>query len=306
MAVTRIVVAEDDASIRELLVHHLERDGFHCDQAADGPAALRLARTGADVLILDLGLPVVDGFDVVRALRREGRELPILVLTARSDEIDRVVGLEIGADDYVVKPFSPREVVARVKALGRRAGLTSAQAPVVLTVRAARDRRGGARGAHRRRGRRAQAARVRALARARVERGRRAVARDAARTRVGIRVRRRPRARSTCTCGGCGLKSKTARISSRCCTRCTASGTSLHAAELRGLLPRLDAFERRLDATRARTAPGPGGAPARARARRVAARPPSGARARTVSDGGFFHGRLPRAPHGRSGGARRR
>ncbi|MEA2687501.1 MAG: two-component system, OmpR family, response regulator ResD [Candidatus Eremiobacteraeota bacterium] len=133
MAVTRIVVAEDDTSIRELLVHHLEREGFHCEEAADGPSALRLVRTGADVLILDLGLPVVDGFEVLRALRREGRELPILVLTARSEEIDRVVGLEIGADDYVVKPFSPREVVARVKALGRRAGLRSTQAPVVLT-----------------------------------------------------------------------------------------------------------------------------------------------------------------------------
>ena len=133
MAVTRIVVAEDDRSIRELLVHHLEREGFHCDQAADGPAALRLVRTGADVLILDLGLPVVDGLEVVRALRREGRETPILVLTARSEEIDRVVGLEIGADDYVVKPFSPREIVARVKALGRRARLASAHAPVVLT-----------------------------------------------------------------------------------------------------------------------------------------------------------------------------
>src|ERR1700680_2707070 len=133
MAVTRIVVAEDDAPIRELLVHHLEREGFRCEQAADGPAALRLARTGADVLLLDVGLPVVDGFDVVRALRREGRELPILVLTARSEEIDRVVGLEIGADDYVVKPFSPREIVARIKAICRRAGLTSASAPVVLT-----------------------------------------------------------------------------------------------------------------------------------------------------------------------------
>jgi DNA-binding response OmpR family regulator len=132
MAVTRIVVAEDDASIRELLVHHLEREGFRCDQAADGPAALRLARAGPQVLILDLGLPVVDGFEVVRALRREGRDLPILVLTARSEEIDRVVGLEIGADDYVVKPFSPREVVARVKALGRRAGITSAHMPVLL------------------------------------------------------------------------------------------------------------------------------------------------------------------------------
>jgi two-component system, OmpR family, response regulator ResD len=130
--ITRIVVAEDDASIRELLVHHLEREGFRCEEAADGPAALRLARGGVDLLILDLGLPVVDGFDVVRALRREGRDLPILVLTARSEEIDRIVGLEIGADDYVVKPFSPREIVARVKALGRRAGFNSTQAPAVL------------------------------------------------------------------------------------------------------------------------------------------------------------------------------
>ncbi|HYW54761.1 MAG TPA: response regulator transcription factor [Dongiaceae bacterium] len=133
MAVTRIVVAEDDASIRELLVHHLRRDGFSCEEAPDGPAALRLARTGADVLILDLGLPVVDGFEIVRRLRREGRELPIVVLTARSDEIDRIVGLEIGADDYVTKPFSPREVVARVKAIARRAGLVSTNAPVTLT-----------------------------------------------------------------------------------------------------------------------------------------------------------------------------
>ncbi len=133
MAVTRIVVAEDDPSIRELLVHHLQRDGFSCDEAADGPAALRLARTGADVLILDLGLPVVDGFEIVRTLRREGRELPIVMLTARCEEIDRVVGLEIGADDYVVKPFSPREVVARVRAIARRAGLASTNAPVTLT-----------------------------------------------------------------------------------------------------------------------------------------------------------------------------
>ena len=133
MAVTRIVVAEDDAPIRELLVHHLRRDGFRCDEAPDGPAALRLARTGADVLILDVGLPVIDGFEILRTLRREGRELSILMLTARSDEIDRVVGLEIGADDYVAKPFSPREIVARVKAIARRAGLRSTNAPLTLT-----------------------------------------------------------------------------------------------------------------------------------------------------------------------------
>jgi two-component system, OmpR family, alkaline phosphatase synthesis response regulator PhoP len=133
MGVTRVVVAEDDTSIRELLVHHLEEDGFRCEQAVDGPGALRLARTGPDALILDLGLPVIDGFEIVRTLRREGRELPILVLTARSAEIDRVVGLEVGADDYVVKPFSPREIVARIKAVGRRTGMTSTTAPVTLT-----------------------------------------------------------------------------------------------------------------------------------------------------------------------------
>jgi DNA-binding response OmpR family regulator len=133
MTVTRVVVAEDDAPIRELLVHHLEREGFHCLQAPDGPTALRLARGAPDVLILDVGLPVVDGFEVVRTLRREGREVPVLMLTARSEEVDRVVGLEIGADDYVVKPFSPREIVARVKAIARRRRPSSAHVPVLLT-----------------------------------------------------------------------------------------------------------------------------------------------------------------------------
>jgi DNA-binding response OmpR family regulator len=134
MAVTRIVVAEDDAAIRELLVHHLQREGFRCAEAADGPSALRCARAGAELMILDLGLPVVDGFEVVRALRREGHDLPILVLTARSEEIDRVVGLEMGADDYVIKPFSPREIVARVKAIGRRVGTTLHPLPVMLSI----------------------------------------------------------------------------------------------------------------------------------------------------------------------------
>jgi two-component system alkaline phosphatase synthesis response regulator PhoP len=133
MAHTRVVVAEDDPSIRELVVHHLQRDGFRCDEAVDGPSALRYARAGADVLIVDVGLPMIDGFEIVRTLRREGRSLPILVLTARSDEVDRVVGLEIGADDYVTKPFSPRELVARVKAIGRRAGLAARPGPAMLT-----------------------------------------------------------------------------------------------------------------------------------------------------------------------------
>jgi DNA-binding response OmpR family regulator len=132
MSITRIVIAEDEAPIRELLVHHLGREGFTCIEAADGPSALRAARSSADLLILDLGLPVMDGFDVVRTLRREGRDLPVLILTARADEIDRVVGLEIGADDYVTKPFSPREIVARVRAIARRAGMAPQAQPSLL------------------------------------------------------------------------------------------------------------------------------------------------------------------------------
>jgi DNA-binding response OmpR family regulator len=132
MAVNRIVIAEDEAPIRELLVHHLTREGYVCIEASDGPTALRAARSSADLMILDVGLPVLDGFDVVRTLRREGRDLPVLILTARADEIERIVGLEIGADDYVTKPFSPREVVARVRAIARRAGVERQTVPSLL------------------------------------------------------------------------------------------------------------------------------------------------------------------------------
>ncbi len=83
---------------------------------------LRYARGGADLLVLDIALPGVDGYDVVRTLRREERSIPIVVITGRCDEIDRVLGFELGADDYIAKPFSPREVVARVKSILRRTG----------------------------------------------------------------------------------------------------------------------------------------------------------------------------------------
>ncbi|HTX58980.1 MAG TPA: response regulator transcription factor [Verrucomicrobiae bacterium] len=127
MPVHTILVAEDDGAIRDLLAHHLEREGFCVVGAADGHAALRGARGAADLLILDVGLPGIDGYDVARTLRREERTIPILMLTARTDEIDRVVGFELGADDYVTKPFSPREVVARVKAVLRRCGEPAAE-----------------------------------------------------------------------------------------------------------------------------------------------------------------------------------
>ncbi len=122
MPVQTIVVAEDDAAIRDLLTHHLEREGFAVVGVADGQTALRRSRGVADLVVLDVGLPGIDGFDVARTLRRERHAVPIVMVTARADEIDRVVGFELGADDYVCKPFSPRELVARVKAILRRCG----------------------------------------------------------------------------------------------------------------------------------------------------------------------------------------
>ena len=132
MPTLRILVAEDDPPIRELLTHHLEREGYGVIQAPDGPAALRAAREGVDCIVLDIGLPGVDGLDIARTLRREGRDVPILFLTARSDEVDRILGLELGGDDYVTKPFSPREIVARVRAIARRCGVPYAPVPAVL------------------------------------------------------------------------------------------------------------------------------------------------------------------------------
>jgi DNA-binding response OmpR family regulator len=115
-----ILVAEDEPQIAGLVRDYLEHAGFAVITAADGAAALALARARRpDALVLDLGLPRVDGLDVIRSIRRDSR-VPILILSARGDEIDRVTGLELGADDYVVKPFSPRELVARVRAVLRR------------------------------------------------------------------------------------------------------------------------------------------------------------------------------------------
>ncbi|HEY1653794.1 MAG TPA: response regulator [Candidatus Tumulicola sp.] len=126
MAMQTVVVAEDEGAIRDLLAHHLEREGFAVVGASDGQTALRRARSLADLLILDVGLPGMDGFDVARTLRREHCVVPIVMLTARTDEIDRVVGFELGVDDYICKPFSPREVVARIKAILRRSGMPPA------------------------------------------------------------------------------------------------------------------------------------------------------------------------------------
>jgi len=121
--VREVLVVEDEPDIRRLVVLHLERDGFRCRTAANGPDALREVKAAVpDLIILDLMLPELDGLEVCRRLRRDAATaaVPIIMLTAKSDEVDRVVGLEIGADDYVAKPFSPKELVARVRAVLRR------------------------------------------------------------------------------------------------------------------------------------------------------------------------------------------
>ncbi len=115
-----ILVIEDEESIREVLSYNLQQAGFSVILAGDGQEGLNQARSGkADLVVLDLMLPKVSGLDVCRLLRRES-SIPILMLTAKGEEIDRVLGLELGADDYVLKPFSPREIIARVKAILRR------------------------------------------------------------------------------------------------------------------------------------------------------------------------------------------
>lgn len=116
-----ILVAEDDPAIRQLLCDVLEHAGFEALSVTDGPGALQAARTRQpDLLILDLGLPRLDGLDVARSIRRES-DLPIIMLTARSEESDTLVGLELGADDYIAKPFSTKELIARTRAVLRRA-----------------------------------------------------------------------------------------------------------------------------------------------------------------------------------------
>jgi two-component system alkaline phosphatase synthesis response regulator PhoP len=121
VAVATILVVEDEPRIVQIVRDYLQHGGFAVLVASDGPSALRAARTGhPDLVVLDLGLPGLDGLDVTRALRREG-DVPIIMLTARSDESDKLVGLELGADDYITKPFSPKELVARIRSVLRRA-----------------------------------------------------------------------------------------------------------------------------------------------------------------------------------------
>ncbi|NTU78171.1 MAG: response regulator transcription factor [Chloroflexales bacterium] len=127
-----VLIVEDEPAIVAAVRERLEREGFAVLAAASGEAALNaLAEARPDLLLVDVGLPGIDGFELLRRVRARGLDMPVIILTARGDEIDRVVGLELGADDYVVKPFSVRELAARVRALLRRAaGVASLRAQV--------------------------------------------------------------------------------------------------------------------------------------------------------------------------------
>jgi len=130
---SQILVVEDDSDIAALIAHYLERNGHRVDRLISGSEVLpRLRQTAADLVILDLMLPGMDGLIVVQAMRADPAlaKIPVIMLTARGEESDRVSGLELGADDYVTKPFSPKELSARVTALLRRAGRTTPDAPL--------------------------------------------------------------------------------------------------------------------------------------------------------------------------------
>ncbi len=124
-----ILIADDDPHIRQLLAFALAKAGYETREAADGEAALEaIAAKAPDLVVLDINMPRMDGLEVCRRIRSKGA-LPILFLSSRDEEIDRVLGIELGADDYVVKPFSPREVTARVTAILRRSAAMAAAAP---------------------------------------------------------------------------------------------------------------------------------------------------------------------------------
>ena len=131
---SRVLVVDDDPTVSDVVRRYLERDGFVVESAADGAATLAAAAARPpDLVVLDLGLPGVDGLEVCRQLRSHG-PVPIVMLTARGSETDRILGLELGADDYVTKPFSPRELVLRVQSVLRRAASPAVQVPAgVLT-----------------------------------------------------------------------------------------------------------------------------------------------------------------------------
>jgi DNA-binding response OmpR family regulator len=124
MKSTKILVVDDEPKIRRIITSYLQEEGFDIAEASDGETALELIMGNPDLVILDVGLPGIDGIEVLRQLRTRS-DVPVMLVTARAEETDRLIGLSVGADDYVTKPFSPRELVLRVKAILRRSSLVS-------------------------------------------------------------------------------------------------------------------------------------------------------------------------------------
>jgi phosphate regulon transcriptional regulator PhoB len=122
MTKEKILIVDDEKTLVKALKFNLEKEGFRVEEAFDGEEALqKVLEASPDIVVLDLMLPGLDGFEVCRQIRKK-QEIPIIMLTARGDDIDKVLGLELGADDYMTKPFNPRELVARIKAILRRSG----------------------------------------------------------------------------------------------------------------------------------------------------------------------------------------
>src|SRR5262245_59243419 len=139
VGMTSVLLAEDDPSISEPLARALRREGYEVGVSADGPGTFEVAKAGGiDLIVLDIGLPRMDGLEVCRRLRLAGQDTPVLILTARAEEVDTVIGLDAGADDYVTKPFRLAEFLARVRALLRRG---ASPGRVVRSVRIDNDAR---------------------------------------------------------------------------------------------------------------------------------------------------------------------
>jgi two-component system, OmpR family, response regulator len=131
-AVTQVLLADDDVELSAMLTEYLEREGFSVSAVHDGEAAARLAATGAfQIVVLDVMMPRMDGVEALRRIRQASR-VPVIMLTARGDDVDRIVGLELGADDYVTKPCTPRELAARLRAILRRVQPQSGTGPVAI------------------------------------------------------------------------------------------------------------------------------------------------------------------------------
>jgi two-component system response regulator CpxR len=135
LAEQRLLIIDDDVRLSEMLVEYLAPEGIELTAVASGVAGLRSAqRENFDLIILDVMLPGLSGFDVLKQLRESGSKTPVLMLTARGDDVDRIIGLDLGADDYLPKPFNPRELIARIKAILRRTSEVDGDQPVEIRV----------------------------------------------------------------------------------------------------------------------------------------------------------------------------